>query len=136
MTTARPLASVLAGFLCSALIGAQAIAADITGIWSTNTRDCDKVFVRQGAKTSFAQDALLNGSGFIAEGDELRGPTATCRIKRRTIDGAITHMLAACATDIMLSDVQFSVKSVGRDEIVRLFPGMPEISTTYHRCSM
>ena len=105
-------------------------------MWSTDKAACDKVFVRKGAKVSFAQDAFLNGSGFIVEGNEIRGPMATCRIKVKREDGAVTHMIAACATDIMLSDVQFSLKAVGADEVARLFPNMPDLSMTYHRCSM
>jgi len=45
-------------------------------------------------------------------------------------------MIAACATDIMLSDVQFSVRSVNANEILRMFPNMPGMETPYYRCPM
>ena len=45
-------------------------------------------------------------------------------------------MLASCATDIMLSSVQFSVTVVTEDTIKRVFPEMPDIEQNFHRCSL
>jgi hypothetical protein len=60
-----------------------------------------------------------------------------CTIKTRKEDGNIVHMLASCASDIMLSNVQFSVKIADDNTIVRYFPGMPEnLSINYSRCPM
>ena len=136
MTTTRLAAFSLSVLLCCALPGAPAEAAEIQGAWSTDASLCNKVFVKSGAKVSFAKDSELSGSGFVIDGREIRGPTATCRIKHTTEDGAVTHLIAACATDIMLSDVQLSLRSVNANEIFRLFPNMPGMETKYHRCSM
>jgi hypothetical protein len=121
--------------LCYASLGAPAKAADLAGAWTTDAARCSKVFVRSDARVSFAKDAELSGSGFIIEGREIRGPAATCRIKATKEEGAVTHMIAACSTDIMLSDVQFSVRSVNANEILRMFPNMPGMETKYYRCS-
>ena len=51
-------------------------------------------------------------------------------------DGEVTHMVLACATTIMLSDVPFSVRRVNADEIFRMFPNMPGMETKYFRCRM
>lgn len=122
--------------LGSASLGAPAEAADLAGARTTDASVCSRVFVKSGAGVSFAKDAELIGGGFIIEGSQIRGPAATCRIKATKEDGASTHMLAACATDIMLSDVQFSVRSVNANEIVRMFPSMPGMETNYYRCPM
>lgn len=122
--------------LCYASLGAPVEAADLAGAWTTDAAVCNKVFVRSGARVSFAKDAELSGSGFIIEGREIRGPAATCRIKATKEEGAVTHMIATCSTDIMLSDVQFSVRSVNADEILRMFPNMPGMETKYYRCSI
>ena len=45
-------------------------------------------------------------------------------------------MILACATVIMLSDMQFSVRRVNADEIFRMFPNMPGMETKYFRCRM
>ena len=117
-------------------LGTRVEAADLTGVWSTDAAVCSKVFVKNGNRVSFAKDAELNGSGFIFEGGEIRGPTAACRIKATKEDGAVLHMIAACATDIMLSNIQLSVKIIDANTISRMFPSMPEMETRYYRCSM
>ena len=48
----------------------------------------------------------------------------------------MTHMIAACATDIMLSDGRFCVKIGHADAIVRVFPGMPDVVANDYRCTM
>jgi hypothetical protein len=74
------------------------------------------------------------GGGFIVDGDQMIGKFARCKIKARKDDGAAVNLIAACATDIMLSSVQFSVKTLDADSIVRLFPGMEDLEIRYSRC--
>jgi hypothetical protein len=60
-----------------------------------------------------------------------------CTIKARKEDGKIVHMITSCASDIMLSNVQFSVKIDDDDTIIGYFPGMPEnLGINYSRCRM
>lgn len=116
--------------------GVDAHAADITGVWVTNASACEKVFVKRGNDITFATDADAYGSGFIIEGTRIRAKIATCSIKSRKESGSTVHLVAACATDIMLSDVQLSVRVVNRDKITRIFPGLPELETSYERCTL
>lgn len=116
-------------------IGGTAQGADIAGVWITDVSVCNKVFVKSGTRVSFAKDSELIGGGFIIEGKEIRGPVATCRIKATKDEGAVTHIIAACASDIMLSDVH-SVRIIDANKIARMFPSMPEMETNYFRCSM
>ena len=44
------------------------------------------------------------------------------------------NLVAACATDIMLSSVQFSLKALDANSVARLFPGIEEMEIRYHRC--
>jgi hypothetical protein len=136
MTMIRFSAFSLCVSLGSASLGAPAGAADLAGAWTTDASVCSKVFVKSGARVSFGKEAELSGGGFIIEGSQIRGPAATCRIKTRKEDGDSTHMIAACATDIMLSDVQFSVRSVNANEILRMFPNMQGMEIPYYRCPM
>ena len=136
MTTSRLSALALFVLLCCASLGVPAEGADLTGAWTTDASVCNRVFVKSGAKVSFAKDSELSGGGLIIEGREIRGPAATCRIKATKEDGDMTHMIAACATDIMLSDVQLSIRSVNANEIFRMFPNMPGMETKYYRCPM
>jgi hypothetical protein len=135
--TTKLSASLLFGSLCILALALPAKGADLTGAWSTDAEACTKVFVKNGNRVSFAKNAELSGGGFIIEGGQIRGPAATCRIKATKDDGTVTHMVASCASDVMLfSDVQLSVKIIDANKISRLFPSMPEMETSYYRCSM
>jgi hypothetical protein len=118
-------------------LGSPAFAADLNGAWATDAASCSKVFVKKGNLVSFQQDSDQYGGGFILEGDKVRGQMQACNIKVRKEDGSVIHILAACASDIMLSNVQLSARIVDDNTIRRFFPGMPdELSISYSRCSM
>ncbi len=120
---------------CCAALAVDARAADITGAWASDASNCNKIFVKRGNSVSLAEAADLYGSGFVVEGRKIRGRAATCDIKTMKEDGSTVHLLAACATDIMLSNVQFTLKVIDQDRLMRLFPGMPEIQMRYERCT-
>jgi hypothetical protein len=117
------------------LIG-QARATDLSGAWATHADDCSKIFIRKGRanEIGFTPESDQHGGGFIIEADRLRGKFATCKIKTKKEDGQTVNILAGCATDIMLSNVQFSLKVLGPNRILRMFPGMQDIEITYDRC--
>src|SRR5262245_9259338 len=116
------------------VFGRPAAAIDLTGVWATDAAACDKVFAKKGNTVSFKQDSDMYGGGFIVDGQRIRGRMATCTIKTRKEDGDVIHMLAACATDIMLSNMQFSVKVLDDNKISRIFPGIEDMSLNYYRC--
>jgi hypothetical protein len=74
------------------------------------------------------------GGGFIVDGNQLIGKFARCKVKARKDSGPNVNLVASCATDIMLSSVQFSLKELDADSIARLFPGMEDMEIRYHRC--
>src|SRR5262249_4396917 len=125
-------ASIVGAALC--LFAASAAAFDLTGAWITDTDACDQVFVTKGGRTSFRQDSDMHGSGFIADGKRLRGRMASCNVTRTKQDGDTIHMLAACATDVMYQNVQFSLKVLDDNQVTRIFPGIEGMELTYHRC--
>lgn len=127
------MSAALIGWLC---FGPPANASDITGLWSTDPAACNKIFQKKGGRTVIADDADLYGSGFIIEQNQIRGKIATCNIKARKVDGAITHFIASCSTDIALQNVQFSLKTDGENKITRIYPGVPELSTNFFRCAL
>jgi hypothetical protein len=130
----RPAASaaLLLGSLL--VIAGRADALDLNGAWAGDADQCAKVFVRQGGKLGFTEMSDVYGGGFIIDGDQIVGKFARCRIKARKDDGMNVNLIAACATDIMLSSVQFSVRELDADSIARLFPGMEDMEIRYHRC--
>jgi len=126
-------AIVLSG-LMSVFIG-PALAFDLTGAWATSADQCNKVFVKgKSGQVTFAPDSEVFGGGFIAEPNRLVGRFANCTIKSKKDDGEIVNMIASCASDIMLSSVQFELKVVDQNKIMRLFPGMEDMQVYYYRC--
>src|SRR6267142_2510783 len=75
----------------------------------------------------------LNGA-WASDADQIIGKFARCRIKTRKDDGMNVNLIAACATDIMLSSVQFSLKQLDANSVARLFPGIEEMEIRYRRC--
>lgn len=109
-------------------------ALDLSGAWASDADNCGKVFARQGAQLGFTDMSDVYGGGFIVDGDQIIGKFARCRIKARKDNGPNVNLIAACATDMMLSSVQFSLKELDADSLVRLFPGMEDMEIRYHRC--
>ena len=116
-------------------LGSPVLAIELNGSWATDASVCNKVFVKKGNSISFARDSDQFGGGFIMESNKIRGQMLTCSIKARKEDGNMVHFLAACASDIMTSNVQFSAKVIDDNTITRFFPGMgDELSIQYSRC--
>ena len=111
-----------------------ALAADINGAWVSDPDSCRKVFVKTGERIGFAKKADLYGSGFIIAGNRIRGKIASCAIKLRKDDGETVNLAATCSTDVAVETVQFTLKVLDDDRIARVFPGLPELETPYHRC--
>ena len=126
----------LGGLISASLLAniSQAVAIDLNGPWATDANNCQKVFERKGNQVGFTDMSEVFGGGFIVDGDQIIGKFARCRIKARKDDGPNVNLIAACATDIMLSNVQFSLKELDADSLVRLFPGMEDMEIRYHRC--
>jgi len=121
---------------CWGLTDAHAAAADIEGVWASDARLCSKMFVKRGKSIVLAKDADQYGSGFVIDGSKIRGKLASCSIKTTKEDGALVHLIATCATDIMFSNVQLSVRVVDRNKLVRIFPGVSDMEMGYERCEL
>ena len=130
------LGSMLLLSACLASTGARAAAADIEGMWASDARLCSKIFVKRGNGFVMAKNADQFGSGFIIEGRKIRGKIASCNIKTTKEDGALVHLIAACATDVMFSDAQLSLRVVDRNKLVRIFPGVSDMEMGFERCEL
>ena len=109
-------------------------AADIKGVWASDVAVCNKVFTKKGGRVSFAKDADIHGSGFILDGSSVRGKLANCKIKTRKQDGDLVHLVATCATDVMLDNMELTLKAIDDNKVARVFAGLPELETLYYRC--
>ncbi len=128
-------AALLALVISAALaMPGSAVAFDLNGAWASDADNCARVFVRKGAQVSFADMSDVYSGGFIIEGDQITGKFARCRIKAKKDDGKVINLVAACASDIMLQNVQFSLREVDANSVIRMFPGMEGMEIKYARC--
>jgi hypothetical protein len=118
-----------------ALPAGAAEPIDLEGAWATDADNCAKVFVRKGGQAVLSEDSDIYGGGFTIQGNRITGKMARCSITSRKNDGNTVHLLASCATDIMLSRYQFSLRVRDSDSITRIFPGMDDIEINYRRCA-
>jgi hypothetical protein len=120
------------------MVPEDAGALELTGAWATSANQCAKVFVRKGRTNGIGFTALSDrdGGGFIVEANRIRGKFVTCTIKTRKDDGQTLNLIAGCAADIMLSNVQFSLKVLDENSIARQFPGIEDLAVKYYRCSI
>jgi hypothetical protein len=131
LSSARILLISSAVFL---LFGVSAHSFELNGAWANDPSICSKIFVKQNAKLAMTKDADNYGSGFIVDGNQVRGKLASCNIKSRKEDAGLVHLITSCSTDVALQTVQMSFKIDSENQITRIFPGVPEMSTSYTRC--
>jgi hypothetical protein len=128
--------AIMAG---SILLSLQELNAfELTGAWATSADRCGKIFARKGRanQVDFTNFSGVYGGGFIAEASRLRGKLENCLIKSRKESDQTINLVVACASGIMLSNVQFFLKVLDDNTISREFPGMEGMEVTYHRCQI
>jgi hypothetical protein len=118
----------------SVLSVAQARAIELTGAWASHEDLCNQVFTKKDNRVEYAEYSELFGSGFIVDGDRIRGKAGTCTIKSRKQEGDNLEISAACASTIMTQDVRFSLKIIDDNNISRSFPEISGMSLNYTRC--
>ncbi|MET3844452.1 hypothetical protein [Bradyrhizobium sp. OAE829] len=139
MAALRKLMLATAITVGAGLLSPQEVKAfELTGAWATSAEQCRKVFARKGRanQVTFTNFSGVYGGGFIAEANRLRGKFENCSIKSKKETGQNVNMVVACASGIMLSNVQFFLKILDENTISREFPGMDEMEVKYHRCQI
>src|SRR4051794_7331284 len=91
---------------------AKTEAFELTGAWASQTDLCRSVFTKKGNQVVFTELSDLFGSGFIVDGNRIRGRATRCTIKDTQRQGDRLELSAACATSIMTSSVRFNLKIV------------------------
>ena len=110
---------------------AEARAFELTGAWATQEDLCSQVFTKKDNKVLYAEFSELFGSGFIIDGDRIKGRIGACTIKSKKQDGNSLELSAACASSVMTQDLRFKLKNYRRQQhvpiISRDFGDEPEI---------
>ena len=114
-------------------IAAVCLLAAVSHVFA-EAKDVQKLAERVGKGVVTIKTADGSGSGFIIDGRRVVSQGARCDIKSSKQDGAITHLIAGCATDVMLSNMQASFKTINKDRILRIFPSVSEMEIPFERC--
>lgn len=130
------IAAMAIAMAATVMLASPAVAFELSGAWATDADNCAKVFTRKGSEIVFTDMSDVYGGGFIVDGDHITGKFGRCRIKAKKDDGKTINLLAACASDIMLQSVQFSLREVDANNVMRMFPGMDGMEIKYARCSL
>lgn len=137
MLGARRLPAIAAILLGTAiLLPIPAHAIELTGAWASQGDLCKLVFTKKGNAVAFAEFSDLYGSGFIIEGNRIRGKAARCAITSRKQNGDNLELTAACATSIMTQNVAFILKVIDDNNIARVLPNIENMEIKYTRCSL
>jgi hypothetical protein len=118
------------------LLPAPATAFELSGAWATDAGLCSRVFTKKGSAFIFTELSDLFGSGFIIEGNRIRGKNGRCTITSRKQDGDNIELAAACATSIMTQNLRFSLKVIDDNSLSRVFPDIPGMTLKYVRCAL
>lgn len=127
-------ALLLATGMMLTLLPAGAHAFELSGAWAPHDDLCRLVFTKKGSEVVFAELSDLYGSGFVIDGDHVRGKAAQCTINSKKQAGDTIELSAACATLIMTQDMRFTLKIVDDNTVSRNFSEVPGMSLNYSRC--
>ena len=130
-----PVTSIML-FVLGVMLPVEAHAIELTGAWASQAELCKLVFTKKGNGIVFAELSDLYGSGFIIEGNRIRGKSGRCTITSKKQDGDNLELAAACATSIMNQNVRFSLKVIDDNNLTRLFPEIPGMTLNYTRCAL
>jgi hypothetical protein len=123
-------------FVAAISLPLPAHAIDLTGAWASQGDLCKLVFTKKGNTVVFAEFSDLYGSGFIIEGNRIRGKAARCTITSRKQNGDNLELNAVCATSIMHQDMSFLLKVYDENNIARVMPNIENMEIKYTRCSL
>jgi hypothetical protein len=122
--------------LVLASLPSPSMAFDLNGIWATDPALCGKMFEKHGNEIAFTPLSDLYGSGFVVDDTRIKGKMAQCTIQSRNEEANTLRLVASCATAIMQSTMQFTLKVLDQNSISRLFTGMEGMAVTYYRCAL
>src|SRR3978361_1273019 len=83
------------------MLPVEARAFELTGAWASQADLCNMVFTNKGKQIVFAELSDLFGSGFIIDGNRIKGRSTRCTIKSRKQNADILELAASCTSSIM-----------------------------------
>ena len=94
------------------------------------------VFTKKSNEVVFTELSDLYGSGFVIDGNRIRGKAAQCTITSKKQNGDDLGINASCATSIMTQNASFLLKVIDDNTIARAIPEIENMQIRYSRCSL
>lgn len=126
---------LLAGVTAAMLPISAASAADRFA-WAAAGLPCNKVFTKRDGRVAFVSYLGERPAGLIVSGDHIQGGQAVCKLLSRKAEGNVFVAVLGCKEEIILDKIVVHFRFNNDDELVRFDPNVPEIATTYRRCTM
>jgi hypothetical protein len=111
-------------------------AIELSGAWASQGDLCKMVFTKKGDLVEFTELSDLYGSGFIIDGNRIRGKAINCTITSKKQNGDNLEINASCASSIMTQNASFILKVLDDNNIARLVPEIENMQIKYTRCSL
>ena len=111
-------------------------AFELTGAWASQADLCKLVFTKKGNEVVFTELSDLYGSGFVIDGNRIRGKAVQCTITSKKQNGDDLDINASCATSIMTQNTSFLLKVIDDNTIARVIPEIENMQIRYNRCSL
>src|SRR5262249_48970133 len=119
-------AALAAALLATAVaLPARARALHLPRARATDADLCHPAFTKKDNQIGFADISHLYGSGFIVDGNQVRGKAAQCTIDSKKQEGDRIELSAACASSIMTQTVEFNLKIIDDNTVNRIFHEIP-----------
>jgi hypothetical protein len=87
-------ALLLAAGMMLTLLPANAHVFELSGAWASHDDLCKLVFIGKGSEVVFAELSDLYGSGFVIDGDRVKGKATQCTIESKKQDGDTIELSA------------------------------------------
>ena len=115
---------------------ASAIEQALEGAWVQGGEECTALFSGSGKAISFRKPVNVFAPAFIISGNQLRTPTASCRIKTVKKMGERRVLTLACTTSIAVEAVTAVLAPSADGTLRRYVNDADDIASTYKRCSL
>jgi hypothetical protein len=130
--------TVVAGAaLLAFLATARADSIDkLQGYWAAQTLGCNEVFQKEDGAVHFAKIEGFRRQGLIIRNKSIEGQNADCEIRSLKDVSNGTAAALSCKTQIMFDTLVVRFRLNNDNELVQFDPDMPDLTTTYKRCTM
>ena len=108
----------------------------LVGAWAPSTEDCDRLFQRRGKALTYRQPVDKFAQAAIVESQQIRLPSAVCRLETATREGGALRLSADCQDSISYTSRTVYIKLRSDTELSYSATGDPVLATALTKCPL